>query len=121
MTTPLYNWSKAEVQIIKAAWATDHGRRALTIIIEHLGSLHGPSFATDPMQMAFNEGRRFVARELMSAVNLPINKLVKEPDEPRDSRPPTATERAAAVADGTPIGGHLAAASARLGHRTTKR
>lgn len=90
-----YPWTKEETQIIKGAFATDAGRHALTLIIERLGIIHGASFDSDPSVMAFHEGRRFVARELMAVINNPVEKIVKDPDEPRTSRPITATERAA--------------------------
>lgn len=96
MTQPLYEWTKDEAQIIKAAWASDHGKMALTLIVERLAGIHAGSFSSDALLMAFNEGRRFVGRELMTAINRPIDKLVKAPDEPRSNRPLTATERAAA-------------------------
>ncbi len=91
---PAYVWTKDEVQIIKAAWNTDPGRFALSLIVDRLGGLHNNSFSSDALQMAFNEGRRFVGIELKTAINLPVDKIVKEPDEPRTSRILTATERA---------------------------
>ncbi len=94
MTVPNYPWTKEEVQVIKAAWVTDASRPALLLIVERLGNLHGASFDSDPSLMAFHEGRRFVGRELMAAINQPVEKLVKETDEPRSNRPITATERA---------------------------
>lgn len=95
MTRPIFEWSKEDVQIIKACAATDAGRHALALIVQRLAGITSSSFASDPITMAFNEGRRWVAIELNSAVSLPINKLVKEPDEPRTGRILTATERAA--------------------------
>lgn len=94
-----YPWTKDEVQVIKAAWASDHGRLALSLIVERLGNLHGASFAPDPHVTAFNEGRRYVARELMVAINNPVDRIVKEePDERHGTL--TATERAASAAAG---------------------
>ena len=95
-----YAWTKDEVQIVKAAWATDPGRLALTVIVERLAALHGASFSPDALTMAFHEGRRFVGRELMIAINNPVEKIVKEPDEPRSNRPVTATERAERASSG---------------------
>lgn len=91
---PAYEWTKDEVQIIKAAWASDAGRHALSLIVDQLAGIHSRSFSSDALQMAFNEGRRFVAIELKTAINLPVDKIVKEPDEPRTGRLLTATERA---------------------------
>jgi len=96
-----YPWSKEEAQIIKACFATDTGRHALTLIVERLGMLHGQSFDKDPITMAFHEGRRFVGRELMAAINNPIETIVQEPHEPRSSRPITATERLERASAGT--------------------
>ncbi len=100
--TPSYSFTRDEVQIIKAAWSTDAGRLALQLVVERLGNMHGASFDTDPILMAFNEGRRFVARELATAINMPIEKIVKEQhdDSVRISEPISATERAARVASG---------------------
>lgn len=95
MTRPVFEWSKEDVQIIKACAATDAGRHALALIVQRLAGITASSFSTDPVVMAFNEGRRWVAIEINDAVSLPISKLVKEPDEPRTGRILTATERAA--------------------------
>ena len=89
-----HDWSKDEVQIIKAAWASDQGRLALNLIVERLAGLMAPSFDTDALAMARNEGRRSIGVDLMRAINMPINAIVKEPHEPRSNRPITATERA---------------------------
>lgn len=93
MTQPTYEWNRDEVQVIKSAWATEEGKLALLLVVERLAGIHAGSFSSDALLMAFNEGRRFVARELMSAINRPLEQLVKAPDEPRSNRPITATER----------------------------
>ncbi len=97
-----YPWTKEEAAIIKAAWATEQGALALQLVVEQLGMLHQSSFSSDPHVMAFNEGRRFVARELAAAINMPVKQLVKEhhDDTIRIAEPVTATERAARVASG---------------------
>lgn len=98
--TPVFEWDKEQVQIIKACWASDAGRHALALIVQDLAGIHASSFSTDPLQMAFNEGRRFVARELSAAINLPVEKIAREPHEPRSNRPISATERAERAANG---------------------
>ena len=95
-----YPWTKDEVQIIKAAWATDQGRLALSLIVERLGNLHGASFAPDPYLTAFYEGRRNVARELMVAINNPVEKIVKEEPNEFGHGTLSATERANRAAAG---------------------
>lgn len=114
-----FDWTKPDVEIVKAAWATEQGQRLIKLIVERLGDVEGAAISLTQSDMAFNEGRRFVARELARAVKKSINNLVKEPDEPRDSRPITATERAARLAAGEPAGGHIASAAVRTG-RTTR-
>lgn len=94
-----YPWSKSEVETIKALYADDGGRRALELIIERLGNLNGLSFSADPHATAFNEGRRFVAIELLAAINIPTDKLVQEAPDGR-TRVVTATERAERIAGG---------------------
>ena len=97
--TPAYVWSKEEVQIIKAAWANEQGRRALDLVVSRLSNLHGLSMSGDPHMTAFMEGRRFVGVSLAAAINTPIDKLVRTDDDTRISSPvPTATERATAAA-----------------------
>lgn len=93
-----YPWTKEEVQIIKACWASEPGRIALQLVVERLGVLHGDSYDDNPSRMAWIAGRRYVARELMAAINNPVEKIAKEPHEPRSNRPITATERAARAA-----------------------
>ena len=101
--TPIYVWSKEEAEIVKAAWADEHGRRALELIIGRVCNLMGQSFETDPHATAFNEGRRYVGIALKNAINTPMNKLVRTDDDNRSSGPvATATERAAAVAVSQP-------------------
>ena len=98
---PAYPWTKDEARIIKAAWATDAGRLALNLIVERLGLLHAHSISADPVEMALLPGRRFVAVELASVINTPLDHIVKEPNDDRSSsRPISATERAARVAAG---------------------
>lgn len=94
MKQPVYPWSKDDVQIIKAAAASDAGRLALNLIVDRLAGIQAGSFSSDALQMAFNEGRRFVGIELSRVINNPMDKIVREPDEPRSSRLLTATERA---------------------------
>jgi hypothetical protein len=97
-----YAWSKEEAQIIKAAWADDAGRAALTLVVQKLAMLHGQSFADTAELTAFHEGRRFVGIALMTAVNTPLDKLVRTDDDPGRGTIPTATERAV-TAGGKPI------------------
>ena len=104
-----FTWSKDSAEAIKACWATPEGRLALAIVVEHLGLIHGDSDSLDPNVMAFTKGRRFVARELMKAINTPLDKLSKEPDD-RPNRPLTGTERAHVAAAGD---NPIAAAAAR--------
>jgi hypothetical protein len=114
--TQTYPWTKEEVQSVKAAWASDAGRVALTIIVERLANIHGASFSNNPLEMAFNEGARFIGRELMAAINQPVEKIVKEPDEPHSrTRVPTGTERAERTAAERAAGtSAIGAASKRL-------
>jgi len=88
-----FDFTREEQSALKAAWATDHGRAALTIIIERIGMMHKSSFAPDAHVTAFNEGRRFVAIAVATAINQPL----KDAHEHDDTRGPipTATERAA--------------------------
>jgi len=88
-----FPWSREDVELVKALYADDGGRRALEFIIERLGNLNGLSFAGDPHVTAFNEGRRFVATELLAAINIPTDRLVSEAPNGR-TRVITATERA---------------------------
>ena len=92
-------WTKREVELVKGLWADEGGRQALEMIIERLGNLAGPSFVADPHMTAFNEGRRFVARELAAAINLPVEQLIAEEPHGRP-RVITATERAERAAAG---------------------
>jgi Cu/Ag efflux pump CusA len=107
MIAPLYPWSKDEAQIIKAAWATDPGRLALNLVVERLAGLMGPAFDSDALVMAHREGRRSVGVDLMRAINMKIEQLVKEDNEPRSSRIATATERAERAADAGPVNPRL--------------
>lgn len=91
--TPVYAWTKEQVQIIKGCAGTDAGRQALSLIVQELCGITSSSFSTDPAQMAFNEGRRWVAIQINAAVTTPTDHLVKEPHEPRSNRPISATER----------------------------
>ena len=91
--TPVYEFTKEQVQIIKDCAVTDVGRRALSMIVQELCGITSSSFSTDHAQMAFQEGRRWVAIQINAAVTMPTDKLVKEPHEPRSNRPVTATER----------------------------
>lgn len=119
MTAP-YEFTRDEVQILKAAWASDAGRMALDVIAGRLCQLHGASFNTDALVMAHNEGRRYVGRAIMAAVQLPLEKIVREPDEPRSSRPVTASERVeqrAADQQRTAAAGAVAAARERAKQR----
>lgn len=97
---PAYPWSKDDAQIIKAAWANEHGRKALDLIVARLCNLHGLSMSGDPHTTAFQEGRRFVGVSLAAAINTPLDKLVRTDDDHRSSGITTATERAAGVAAG---------------------
>lgn len=93
----MHEWTKDELQIIKAAWATDAGRLALSIVVERLAGLHGSTYHDNPQRMAHSEGRRSVGIDLMRAVNLPIEKIIEAPKDDRHG-PITATERAALAA-----------------------
>jgi hypothetical protein len=95
MTIPAYAWTKAEVEIIKAAWASDHGKLLINLIVDRIANLHGLSMAVDPYQTAFNEGRRFVGKSIADAVNAPLDKLVRPDDESKPGSVLSATERAA--------------------------
>lgn len=88
-----YEWNKDEAQIIKAAWSSDHGKQALLLIVERLCGIHTDPFHPDPYIHARGAGRRTVGIDLMTAINTPLEKLVKAPDEHRSNRPITATER----------------------------
>ena len=102
MSTPVYPWTKEEAERIKALYADPGGRLVLEMIIERLGWLNGASFmAGDPYMTAFTEGRRFVARELLTAINVPTEALIKEEPNGR-TRTLTATERAERAAAGQP-------------------
>lgn len=104
-------WTKDEVQIVKAAWATDPGRLALTLIVERICNLMGPA-NTD-----IEEGRRRVGIDLMAAINLPLDKLIEEThgDDNQRGKPVTATERAARVAAGHAITAAASKRNARSG------
>lgn len=97
MTIPVYVWSKQEAQIIKAAAATDEGRRALELVVEHLCGLRASVYDDHPQRMAMMEGRRSVAIDLRRAMLTPIDKLIPEVTDDR-RRTLTATERADAAA-----------------------
>lgn len=90
--TPAFDWSKDDVQTIKAAWASEH-KHALLLIVERLGNLHGGPHSLSHEDLAFDAGRKFVARELTIAINTPLDKFVKDQNE-RANRTLTATERA---------------------------
>ena len=83
----MHEWTKDEAQIIKACWASDAGKEALSLVVERLCNLMGPA------DNAIEEGRRRVGIDLMRAVNLPLDKLIKE-DTHEPARVVTATERA---------------------------
>ena len=113
--TPEYPFSKDEVSILKAAWASDAGKLALTLIIERLGQLHGHSISADPIEHALIPGRRFVAVELARAINTPLDQFTKDTDDRSSSRPLTATERAARVTAGLDPAGRRRSASQSAG------
>lgn len=106
---PDHAWAKEEAQIIKQLWngeadAHTH-RRALQHIVEVLGLINGQALVPgSPDLTAFNEGRRWVARQLQNAVTLPLERLIKEEkNEPVGHRAISATERAErAAAAGKP-------------------
>jgi hypothetical protein len=91
-----YDWTKDEAQVIKAAWATEPGRAAINLIIHRLCGIGRLSMDDSPVRTAFAEGRRFVAIELVNAVNVATEQLVKEPDD-RSTTVDTVTKRAADV------------------------
>jgi hypothetical protein len=95
---PEYVWTKEEAQIIKAAWADEHGRRALNLIIDRLCNVMGSSMVLgDPHATSFQEGRRWPAQQLAIVIKMPLDQLTQDtPHEPAGSSPVlTATERAA--------------------------
>lgn len=87
-----YQWTKDEVDIIKRCWRDDGGRLALQLVVERLGNLHGSSFAENALEMAHGEGRRWVARALMHAINVPLSAFNEESHE-SGRRISTTTER----------------------------
>ena len=93
----MHEWTKEEVQIIKAAWATDAGRVALEVIVGRIAGLHGTTYNDNALRMAHSEGRRSVGHDLMRAINLKIENVVKEHHEPRSFQPASATELAARI------------------------
>jgi len=93
MSTPVHPWAKDEVECIKGLYADPGGRMVLEFIMERLGLLNGPSFVGDSHIGGFKEGGRFVARELIAAINLPTEALIQEETHGR-TRTLTATERA---------------------------
>lgn len=113
----MYEFSRDEVQILKAAWATDPGRVALTVIVERMSGLMSDTFDADPYTHARNSGRRSLGVDLMRAINLPIEKVAQEPHEPRSSRPITATERAERAASGEQHAATAVRATGRAGKR----
>ncbi len=92
---PHYEFSKAEVEAIKLAWRDPAGRPALELIVNRLcGVMTAPYVPGDPYTTAFVSGHRWIGEQLTRAINMPSDKLVKEPPhEPVGVR--TATERAA--------------------------
>lgn len=98
----MHEWSREEVAIIKTAWLEQSGagRAALNLVVERLAGLMLPSFDSNALEMARKEGRRSVGVDLMRAINMPVEQVVKEPDEPRSNRPISATERSARIARG---------------------
>ncbi len=113
--TPEYPFSKEEVSILKAAWASDAGKLAITLIIERLGQLHGHSISADPIEQALLPGRRFVAVELARAINTPLDQFAKDADDRSSSRPVSATERARRVTAGLDPSGRRRSASQSAG------
>jgi len=94
-----FPWTKDEASLIKRLWDDPGGRRALMIVIDRIGAASGQSFVPgDTHATAFNEGRRWVARQLMTAIETPIETLV--PKEPDGSRNFTATERVERIKSG---------------------
>lgn len=76
-------WPKAEYAAIQALWrgSGDAGtnQRALRFIVEVLGKVNGQAFvAGAPDQTAFNEGRRWVARQVQNALTLPEKSIVEQ-------------------------------------------
>ena len=71
----MHEWTKEEVQIIKAAWATDAGRVALEVIVGRIAGLHGTTYNDNALRMAHSEGRRSVGHDLMRAINLKIENI----------------------------------------------
>lgn len=54
-------------------------QRAIRHIVEILGMVNGQSFIQgEPDTSAFNEGRRWVARQIQNALTLPMDQIVKE-------------------------------------------
>lgn len=92
---PEHAWTKTELQFLKTAWSDEHGRRAINVIVDSLCRLTGSAMVIGDSHMSAHlEGRRWVAQQIATAVNTPIEKLLKEdPNEP--ARVLTATERLA--------------------------
>ena len=100
-TIPDYDWTREEAAFVKAMWdgqADAHMQRAvLKHLVEMLGGVNSLGFDPDNSNVtAFHAGRRWVARQIQTAITQP---LPKEPtNEPTRRRVITATERAALAA-----------------------
>lgn len=91
-----FDFSRDEQAALKAAWATEHGRAALTVVIRKIGLVGAVPFTADPYWNAFNMGRLFCGQSVADAINNPL-KDTDAGHDTIDSRGPipTATERAA--------------------------
>lgn len=94
-----YPWTKQEAALVRRLWDDEGGRKVLTMLLERMCGLSSLSMSSDPHLTSFNEGRRWVGRQLLDAIETPVELLVhEEPDE--RTTVVTATERARRVAAG---------------------
>lgn len=81
---PDYLWPKQEYNDLRAVWGgtADPGtqRRAIMHLVEVLGRVNGSSLVPgQPDMTAFQEGRRWVARQIQNALTLPAERVcIKE-------------------------------------------
>lgn len=80
------SWPKNEYRALLALWdgSGDKGtnQRAIRYLVEVLGAVNGQSYVKgEPDQTAFNEGRRWVARQLQNALTLPEKAIVEQEQE----------------------------------------
>lgn len=76
-------WPKREFLALHAAWNgtgdKDQYRMAIKYLVEVLGMVNGQAIVFGaPDQSAFNEGRRWFARQIQNALTLPMERIVIE-------------------------------------------